>query len=181
MRESGAAVQDREVEVAAWQRADGTRARLDVAYQVEGASKYVDVTIRHPLASKYVARASILDGAAAEIAETAKRTRYPANAAAGLLAAEPFAIETFGRLGPAALQVLHEARQRAIERDDALRGWAGSALFQRWLGLLSCTLIRSLFHVYSAAIGAACPRVELEDADRGHLALAALEFAAAPL
>jgi len=181
LRESGAAVQDREVEVAAWQRADGTGARLDVAYQVEGASKYVDVTIRHPLASKYVARASILDGAAAEIAETAKRTRYPANAAAGLLAAEPFAIETFGRLGPAALQVLHEARQRAVERDDALRGWAGSALFQRWLGLLSCTLIRSLFHAYSAAIGAACPRVELEDADRGHLALAALEFAAAPL
>ena len=36
----------------------------------------------------------------AEIAETAKRTRYPANAAAGLLAAEPFAIETIGRLGP---------------------------------------------------------------------------------
>ena len=131
-------------------------------------------------ACKYVARASILDGAAAEIAETAKRTRYPANAAAGLLA-EPFAIETFGRLGPAALQVLHEARQRAVERDDALRGWAGSALFQRWLGLLSCTLIRSLFHAYSAAIGAACPRIELEDADRGRLALAALEFAAAPL
>ena len=46
---------------------------------------------------------------------------------------------------------------------------------------LICTLIRSLFHAYSAAIGAACPRVELEDADRGHLALAALEFAAAPL
>ena len=32
LRESGAAVQDREVEVAAWQRADGTRAWLDVAY-----------------------------------------------------------------------------------------------------------------------------------------------------
>ena len=91
---------------------------------------------------------------AAEIAETAKRTRYPANAAAGLLAAEPFAIETFGRLGLGALQVLHEARQRTIERDEALRGWAGSALFQRWLGLLSCTLVRSLFHAYAAAIGA---------------------------
>ena len=33
------------------------------------------------------------------MAEEAKRIRYPALPAAGLLAAEPFCVETFGRLG----------------------------------------------------------------------------------
>eukprot|EP00973_Karenia_brevis_P064441 8952568-Karenia_brevis.AAC.1 len=45
-----------------------------------------------------------LDGAAAAVAEEAKWCRYPASADAGLLAVEPFAMETFGRLGPGALK-----------------------------------------------------------------------------
>ena len=151
LRESGAAVFSREVSVPAWRRADGTGARLDIAYTTGGVSSYVDLTVRHPLAAKYRARAAAEDGAAAKVAESAKRIRYPAVAAAGLLPAEPFAVETFGRLGPAALQLLHSARQRRIEADASLRGWAGCALFQRWLGILSVSLQQALFESARAA------------------------------
>eukprot|EP00973_Karenia_brevis_P028312 3901930-Karenia_brevis.AAC.1 len=44
LRESGATVVGREVEVPGWRRADGTRARLDVAFAVDGATCHVDVT-----------------------------------------------------------------------------------------------------------------------------------------
>ncbi|CAE8610847.1 unnamed protein product [Polarella glacialis] len=63
----------------------------------------------------------------------AKRERYPAVASECLLAAEPFCIESFDRLGPAALSLLHAARQRAAEREPNLKGWAGIACFNRGL------------------------------------------------
>eukprot|EP00973_Karenia_brevis_P077584 10781225-Karenia_brevis.AAC.1 len=86
-------------------------------------------------------------------AEEAKRVRYPAVAAAGLRAVEPFAVESFGRLGKGALRLLHRARQRALERDSTLRGWAGVALFNRWLGVLSCSLQQSMFDAVQAMLG----------------------------
>ena len=103
LRESGASVPAREVEVPGWRCADGTRARLDVAFAWAGRERYADVTIRHPCADKYVRQAAVQDGAALRVAETGKRSRYPAVASAGLDAAEPFAVKTFGRLGPNAV------------------------------------------------------------------------------
>ena len=100
LRESGAIVAPREMEVAAWTRQDGTRARLDVSFVADGLRDYVDVTVRHPLAAKYLRRAATTDGAASATAEAAKRVRYPALAAAGLRSVVPFAVEFFGRLGP---------------------------------------------------------------------------------
>ncbi|CAE8698950.1 unnamed protein product [Polarella glacialis] len=84
----------------------------------------------------------------------AKCERYPAVASEGLLAAEPFCTESFGRLGPAALRLLHAARQRAAEREPNLRGWAGIACFNRWLALLSCELQRAMFDASQAMWGA---------------------------
>ena len=153
LRESGAAVHGREVPVPAWRRQDGTGARLDIAYSTGGAVCHVDVTVSHPRARKYRARAAAEDGAAAKLAERAKRLRYPAVAAAGLLPAEPSAVETFGRLGPAALELLHKARQRRVEADRSLRGWAGCALFQRWLAVLSVSLQLAIFESARAAWG----------------------------
>jgi hypothetical protein len=153
LRESGAAVYGREVPVEAWRRADGTGARLDIAYTSGGVTSYVDVTVRHPRAQKYRAQAAVRDGAAAKAAERAKRLRYPAVASAGLLPAEPFAVETFGRIGPASLQLLHCARQRRVEADASLRGWAGCALFQRWLCVVSVSLQHALFDSARAAWG----------------------------
>ena len=139
--------------MAGWRRADGTSARLDVAFVAGGVREYVDVTIRHPRAQKYRARAAEEDGAAARIAEQAKRTRYPARAEAGLLAVRPFAVESFGRLGPGALRLLREAWQRLAEADDRVRGWTGQAVFQRWLALLSAELQRGLFDAAQASWG----------------------------
>ena len=130
---------------------------------------------------KYLGRAAVADGAAAAIAEAAKRVRYPALASEGLLAAEPFCVETFGRLGPAALRLLHGARQRAAERDPArLGGWAGSALLGRWMALLSCDLQKALFES-SQAMWGATGRLLAEPADGGGLpmVMAVLPFAAA--
>ena len=62
----------------AWRRADGTGARLDVAFRVAGVRDYVDVTVRHPRALKYVEQAALQDGAAAGVAERNKCDRYPA-------------------------------------------------------------------------------------------------------
>ena len=76
----------------------------------EGSNTYEDGTIRHPRAHKYVARAALIDGAAACAAEQAKRVRYPTVPDAGLLPATLFAVETFGQLGTAALEVLYAAK-----------------------------------------------------------------------
>ena len=99
LRESAASVVGREVEVAGWLRQDGTKARLDVSFAAAGHRTFVDVTVRHPRASKYVQEASQVDGGAATQAERQKRQRYPARPEAGLQAAEPFCVESFGRFG----------------------------------------------------------------------------------
>ena len=154
LRESGAIVSPSEVSVEGWRRADGTGARLDISFWAGGDRRFVDVTVRHPRALKYIVQAASSDGAAARVAERNKLERYPAVAAAGLHAVLPFAVESFGRLGPAALCLLRAVHQRAVERDATLRGWAGAALVARWQALLSCSLQRSLFDASSAMLGA---------------------------
>eukprot|EP00973_Karenia_brevis_P082509 11437087-Karenia_brevis.AAC.1 len=85
-------------------------------------------------------------------------------------------MESFGRMGPGALRLLHRARQRALERDAALRGWAGVALFNRWLGVLSCGLQQGMFEACRAMLGSVgVPRAV--DPPMAPLALAALPFA----
>ena len=153
LRESGAVVPAREVEVPGWQRADGTRARLDVAFAWAGRECYADVTIRHPCAAKYVRQAGAQDGAALRLAEAGKRSRYPAVAAAGLDAVEPFAVETFGRLGPNAVRLLRTARQQAAEQQAPYARWTGTALHQKWLASLSCSLQQALYEASRASWG----------------------------
>ena len=161
LRESGAVVPAREVEVPGWQRADGTRARLDVAFAWAGRECYADVTIRHPCAAKYVRQAGAQDGAALRLAEAGKRSRYPAVAAAGLDAVEPFAVETFGRLGPNAVRLLRTARQQAAERQAPYARWAGPALHQKWLASLSCSLQQALYEASRASWGSRAPEADL--------------------
>ena len=62
LRESGATVAPRVMPVLGWRRADGTGARLDVAYWADGVRHFVDVTVRHPRAAKYRAVAAGVDG-----------------------------------------------------------------------------------------------------------------------
>ena len=124
-------------------------------------------------------QAAARDGAAATMAPEAKRLRYPALPADGLLAVEPFCVETYGRLGVDAIRLLRAARQRVAEREGGhLRGWAGTALFQRWLSLLSCELQRSL-HDSALAMWGACGRLQAGPPDDGPLVAVVLPFAAA--
>ena len=131
LRESGATVSPVEVRVPGWTNSRGEEARLEVAYVVDGFRRYADVTIRHPRAVRHVGSAADRDGAAAGEGEAAKLARYPAVADAGLEAVVPFAVETFGRLGPQALGLLRDARSRLAERSRAARGWLGAALHAR--------------------------------------------------
>ena len=150
-----------------------------MAFTVTGERRFVDVTVRHPIARKYLARAAREDGAAAAIAAAAKRVRYPAMPDDGLLAVEPFCVETFGRLGPDALRMLRDARQRIAEREGgALRGWAGAALSQRWFALLSCELQRSM-HDAALAMWGSCGRLRAVEPLTGPLVSAALPFVSA--
>ena len=93
----------------------------------------------------------MVDGAAAAEAERNKRSRYPAVADLGLQAVRPFAIESFGRLGDSALQLLGEARQRVGER-AGLRGGT-SGVMCRWLGLLQYELLRAQHDALVAMAG----------------------------
>ena len=132
LRESGAAVDPREVPVEAWTTDDGTQARLDVSATIRGQRAFFDVTVCHARAQHVVRRAADEDAAAARNAEGVKRERYPGLPDAGLREVILFAVESFGRLGPAALEVLQEARVRVAERDDRCRGWASAALHVVW-------------------------------------------------
>ena len=64
-----------------------------------------------------------------------------------------------------------QERPRVEEREERLRGWAGTALMQRWLALLSSELPCAQFEAARAAWGDA-----LRGPDRGLMA-AALPFA----
>ena len=66
-----------------------------------------------------MARAAREDGVAAAVAEQAKRVRYPALPDAGLQELTPFAVETFGRLGHAALKLVREAAARVAAAREA--------------------------------------------------------------
>ena len=132
--------------------------------------------MRHPRALKYLHRAASEDGAVAAIAEEAKRIRYPALPAAGLLAAEPFCVETFGRLGKGSLRLLRQAHGRMVEQHGPeLHGWAGAAIFNRWLALLSCELQRAL-HDAALAMWGATGRCRAVWPEEGPLRSAALAF-----
>ena len=65
LREAGALVAPKEVEVPAWRTPEGRAARLEVSYLLDGARHYADVTVRHPRAVRYRRRASREDGYAA--------------------------------------------------------------------------------------------------------------------
>ena len=150
LRESGAVVAPREVVVPAWRGADGTEARLEVSYTALGVRRFADVTVRHPRANRYWRVAADEDGHAAIVGERSKTERYPAVPDAALLPVEAFGVETFGRLGPQALDVLRSARGRVVERLAPSQRWVGAALHARWLGQLSVALLCGLF---DAALG----------------------------
>ena len=151
LRDSGASVPDREVEALAWGSGPGHSARLEVEYTVAGARRHVDVVVKHPRARHLVHSAADTDGAAAAEGEREKLRRYPAKPQVGLREVVPFALESFGRLGPAGLRLLKEARLRVVSSDRRFDSWFGHALVQRWHARFSCALVSGLWDAAAAS------------------------------
>ena len=105
-------------------------------------------------------------GAAAAEAERRKRLRYLAQADAVLVAVRPLVVESYGRLGPEALGILREARQRVAERsgEQAARS---SGVSNRWCSQLQCQLLWAQHEAVAAMIAASA----------APLGLASVEFA----
>ena len=82
-----------------------------------------------------------------------KLRRYPALPHAGLREVVPFALESFGRLGPAGLRLLKEARHRVVSSDSRFGSWFGHALVQRWHARVSCALVAGLWDAAAASWG----------------------------
>ena len=127
-------------------------------FVVSGSRRYVDVVVKHPRAKHLVGSAADLDGTAAKAGEADKRRRYPARPEFGLSEVVPFAVESFGRLGPAAERLLKEARHRVVAADRRFTGWLGVALCQQWQARLSCALVSGLWDGAAASWGFAGAR-----------------------
>jgi len=94
----------------------------------------LDMTVRHPVVARYQPAASQRAGAAAAIAEDDKQSRYPPAGGRKVIA---FAVETWGRLGESAEELLpllaEAATLRARRRgQDATAG----SFLRRWRAML---------------------------------------------
>ena len=94
------------------------------------------------------------DGRTAHQEEASKRCRYPSSRHGVRLT--PLVLETYGRLGKAALQYLRTLAKSHVARDPELQvggAWAVPALLQRWVGILSITLQRANVEAVRSSIG----------------------------
>ena len=109
----------------------------------------VDVTVRHPMVAAYQPAASSQDGVAAIVAEGKKQVRYPPRAGR---AVTPFAVETWGRLGPHAEQLLQllagEATRYARRRGHSA---TAGAFLRKWRATLNALLQKSVAKSLRAA------------------------------
>ena len=126
---------------------------------------YVDVTVHHavPGDSDRLARAAATDGAVNLEAEAAKRARYPDGRTPWRVV--PFAVETYGRLGRAALLQLRRLARAQAERLGEDAAGVASTLVVRWACRLSVALQRANAEALQRCLGA--------DAAKGAVDLAA--------
>ena len=100
---------------------------------------FVDVTVRHPLADRYVHRAARVDNAANDRAATEKRSRYPTSQGVKVT---PFPCEVYGHLGRDAEKYL-ELLSAAAEGRDRLRSLAPRTRIQSWTVQISKSALSS--------------------------------------
>ena len=119
---------------------------------------YLDVKVTHPCSATYVAGAARENGFAAQKAEEAKHTRYPANTPGVSGRLVPLAVETYGRWGKEGLRFLKKATGRTAARTTALAvlGEEGPpAVLGAWLQRQAVALQKSNVAALKAAAGAA--------------------------
>ena len=141
--------------------AEFREARLDLELWGRSAglcAALVDATVCHPPAARYLAAAARSAGAAAKVAEAKKAKRYPAARCRGA-PVWPFAVETFGRLGATASDLLASLAAEA-SRVDCLFGAPPRARLRGWHARLSTALARALARTVREA--ARPPAADLE-------------------
>ena len=110
----------------------------------------IDVTIRHPMAAAYQPSAARVQGHAAASGEREKKERYPA---AGGRSMTPFAVETWGRLGDEAEELLQTLAAAATRRETR-RGHVPipGTILKRWRASLDATLQRGIARSVQSAL-----------------------------
>ena len=98
----------------------------------------IDVTIRHPLAKKYMPMASVTDGFANVQASEDKKRRYPDRAGLRVTVAS---VESFGRLGDSFNALLNELSWSAKQCQWA-RGIPATEWSKKWRASISTILAR---------------------------------------
>ena len=106
------------------------------------ADLLIDVTIRHPMSAAYQPSASHSPGIAAAAGERSKFTRYPAAHGRAVI---PFSVETWGRLGTHAEELLQKM-VAAATRHNVMRGHAPApgSILKRWRAALDAILQRGV-------------------------------------
>ena len=102
----------------------------------------VDVTVRHPMSSAYQPAAASTDGVAAEEAEAQKVKRYPP---AGGRVVIPFAMETWGRLGPQTEHLLQFlAAEATLHHRRCGQDVTAGSFLRRWRATLDAIILKSV-------------------------------------
>lgn len=130
------------------------------AEHVSAPLLFMDVTVRHgvPGDTARLRAAAATDGAVASEAEGDKRRRYPSEGVP--FRCIPLAMETYGRLGPAALRHLRWLA-RGVGASGPASGdtseWVAHAQVQAWGARLSVALHKANARNLRSAVGLAGP------------------------
>ena len=107
----------------------------------------IDVAVKHPCTEQLLPHTAAKDGHAACIAEREKRREYMLP---GGKALTPFGVETFGRLGAAAEELLRKMQAVAANR-SRLRGGHASRIVERLRERIDAHLHRHAVHMCTFA------------------------------
>ena len=143
-------------------RVKGSLIAEDAILDVQGWSCLIgecllDVTIRHPGASRYVDLAHQVSGHANACAEKEKHNRYPDSGGRRIICA---AVESYGRIGPEFLSWM-ESLASIARVHDRVRGLSAQRYLQKWRSLISVSVSRAIVHVIGSALvidGGSAPR-----------------------
>ena len=102
-------------------------------------TKYIDVTVRHPLVQRYFPKSATVDSHANLVATQDKVRRYPPTAG---IQVTPFAVETFGRLAPSSEKFLKTIAD-AAEQHDIRKAIPPVRRLKHWTVQLSRVLFRA--------------------------------------
>jgi hypothetical protein len=137
--------------------ANRPESRGDILLVLPDGLTVADVSVVHPAAPTYVAAAAQTDGSAAAARDQLKRARYQSDDPAAY-AFQPLSVETYGRMGKPAMQMLNTLASAAVNAGVQLKGdFVTNALRELSVGLCrgNSVLYRRSLYVLARASGIA--------------------------